>query len=342
LSARFEQDLQVLRLHSDRGGEFSSGLLWDFYREEGITQLVTLPASPQQNGIDERRIGLVMELNLWPSVSVPETSPTLRWTGEVGDASAFWVRGALSLVRDGSAGKLSPRTLHCVFLSFPTDAPPWAVLPPCLASHPHRTSPLMSPPPVDPLYPQGPAPSGVSQVDPPPLVEPLEVSSDTSRPAEGGEPAADDTAATRCSPRVETPLGFPPRPSSLPPLPITVYSGAAEDGDTGGADSRGASPEVADSRGVESGGAGSGGAGSGGADTGGAASPSGGGVVGAPAGAWSTGAGGAAGVGAAGAGGTGAAGAGGTGAAGAGGARARGTGAAGARGAGAVEINERE
>ncbi|CAI7852627.1 unnamed protein product [Closterium sp. NIES-53] len=29
------------------------------------------------------------QLNLWPRVSLPETSPTLRWTGEVGDASVF-------------------------------------------------------------------------------------------------------------------------------------------------------------------------------------------------------------------------------------------------------------
>ncbi|CAI7865506.1 unnamed protein product, partial [Closterium sp. NIES-54] len=28
-------------------------------------------------------------LNLWPRVSLPETSPTLRWTGKVGDASVF-------------------------------------------------------------------------------------------------------------------------------------------------------------------------------------------------------------------------------------------------------------
>ncbi|CAI7852879.1 unnamed protein product [Closterium sp. NIES-54] len=32
------------------------------------------------------------QLNLWPRVSLPETSPTLLWTGEVGDASRF--RGA--------------------------------------------------------------------------------------------------------------------------------------------------------------------------------------------------------------------------------------------------------
>ncbi|CAI5940057.1 unnamed protein product [Closterium sp. NIES-65] len=31
------------------------------------------------------------QLDLWPRVSLPETSPTLRWTGEVGDASVFRV-----------------------------------------------------------------------------------------------------------------------------------------------------------------------------------------------------------------------------------------------------------
>ncbi|CAI7772231.1 unnamed protein product, partial [Closterium sp. NIES-54] len=115
LRERFGQDLLVFRLHSDRGGEFSSTLLRDFCCGEGILQSFTLPDSPQQNGIAERRIGLVMEvartsmihaadshflwpfavryaahqLNLWPRVSLPKTSPTLRWTGEVGDASVF-------------------------------------------------------------------------------------------------------------------------------------------------------------------------------------------------------------------------------------------------------------
>ncbi|CAI7781134.1 unnamed protein product [Closterium sp. NIES-53] len=56
------EDLPVLRLHSDRGGEFSSDLLRDFCRGEGITESFTLPDSPQQNGIAEHRIGLVMEV----------------------------------------------------------------------------------------------------------------------------------------------------------------------------------------------------------------------------------------------------------------------------------------
>ncbi|CAI7890126.1 unnamed protein product [Closterium sp. NIES-53] len=61
LRERFRQDLPVLRVHSDRGGEFSSDLLRDFCRGEGILRSFTLPASPQKNGIAERRIGKVME-----------------------------------------------------------------------------------------------------------------------------------------------------------------------------------------------------------------------------------------------------------------------------------------
>ncbi|CAI7736959.1 unnamed protein product [Closterium sp. NIES-53] len=150
LRERFSRDFLFLRLHSNRSGEFSSDLLVEFCRDEGIVQSLTLPASPQQNGIDERRIGLIMEvartsmihadaphilwpfavryaahqLNLWPSFSELETSHTLRWIGKVGGALVFRVSGALSIVRDANASKLSSCTLHCVFLGFPTDIPP--------------------------------------------------------------------------------------------------------------------------------------------------------------------------------------------------------------------------
>ncbi|CAI7926741.1 unnamed protein product, partial [Closterium sp. NIES-53] len=206
LRARFGQDLPVLRLHSDRGGEFSSDLLQDFCRGEGITQSFTLPDSPQQNGIAEHRIGLVMEvartstihaaaphflwpfavryaahqLNLWPRVSLPETSPTLRWTGKVGNASVFRVWGCRAFVRDTSADKLSARAILCVFLGFVPDAPGWQfyhptsrrVLPsedvtfdesvPFYRLFPYRSAPspppplflAPGPPPVDPLPPQ--------------------------------------------------------------------------------------------------------------------------------------------------------------------------------------------
>ncbi|CAI7866928.1 unnamed protein product, partial [Closterium sp. NIES-53] len=129
-----------LRLRESFGSDFP-----------GIGQTFTLPASPQQNGIAERRIGMVMDvartsmihaaaphflwpfavqyaahqLNLQPRVSLPETSPTLLWTGKVGDASAFRVWGSRAFVRDLSADKLSPRATPCVFLGFPPDAPGW-------------------------------------------------------------------------------------------------------------------------------------------------------------------------------------------------------------------------
>ncbi|CAI7737005.1 unnamed protein product [Closterium sp. NIES-53] len=359
LRERFRRDLPVQRLHSDKGGEFSSSLLEAFCRDKGIRQTFTLPASPQQNGVAERRIGLIMELNLWPRVSEPETSPTLRWTGKVGDALVFRVWGVLSLVRDAKVSKLSSRTLRCVFLGFPIDAPPWQLHHPrelrvfsshdvtfdefvCFyrlhlhASHPVPLAPLFLvpiPSRVDPLPPQGPAPSGVSQVDPPPLVEPLEISSDSSGPAEGGDPAADDTAATRRSPRLETPPGFPPRRPSPPPQPAAVDSGA---------ETAGIEPGGAATGGAGSGGAATGGVASGGADSGGAASPSGGGAVGyGPAGTGAASPRGTAGAGGAGGTAGAAAGAGGTrGAAGARGTRAASLGSAGgaarAGGAGAT------
>ncbi|CAI7741721.1 unnamed protein product [Closterium sp. NIES-54] len=113
LRERFGQYLSVVRLHSDRGGEFSSDLLRDFCHGEGILQSFTLLDSPQQNGIAERCIGLVTEFNLWPHVSLPETSPTLRWTRKVGDASVFRVWGARAFVRDPFADKLSARAIPC-------------------------------------------------------------------------------------------------------------------------------------------------------------------------------------------------------------------------------------
>ncbi|CAI7892538.1 unnamed protein product [Closterium sp. NIES-54] len=67
----------------------------------------------------------VHQLNLWPHVSLPETSLTLRWTGKVGDASVFRVWGSCAIVCDTSADKLSARAIPCVFLGFSLDAPSW-------------------------------------------------------------------------------------------------------------------------------------------------------------------------------------------------------------------------
>ncbi|CAI7729153.1 unnamed protein product [Closterium sp. NIES-54] len=301
LRESFGSDFPVLRLHSDRGGEFSSARLGAFCRAQGIHQTFTLPASPQKNGIAERRIGMVMDvartsmihaaaphflwpfavqyaahqLNLQPRVSLPETSPTLRWTGKVGDASAFRVWGSRAFVRDLCADKLSPRAVPCVFLGFPPDAPGWQFYHPTsrrvLSSQdvtfdesvpyyrlfPYRTAPLPppplflapGPPPVDPLPPQGPAPSGVSQVH---VVEPVDVAVDSgaarcAEPAGAGSGGAEPEGAES---RGAEPGGAEPGGAESE----GAESGGAE---SGVAESRGAGPWGAEPGGAEPGGAGS-------------------------------------------------------------------------------------
>ncbi|CAI5978709.1 unnamed protein product [Closterium sp. NIES-65] len=253
-----------------------------------------------ENGIAERRIGIVMDvartsmvhaaaphflwlfavryaahqINLQPRVSRPETSPALLWTGKVGDASAFGVWGSRAFVRDLSADKLSPRAAPCVFLGFPPDAPGWQFYHPTsrrvLSSQdvtfdesvpfyrlfPYRTPSLPppplflvpGPPPVDPLPPQGPAPSGVSQVD---AVEPVEVTGDSGAAA-GAEPRGVETGGAETG--GAEPGGTEP-------------GGAA----TGGAEPRGAEPGGTEPGGAEPGGAEPGGAVPGGAEPGGSA-----------------------------------------------------------------------
>ncbi|CAI7795872.1 unnamed protein product [Closterium sp. NIES-54] len=180
LRERFHQDLPILRLHSDRGGEFSSDLLRDFCCGEGILQSFTFPASPQQNGIAERRIGLVMEVARTSMIHA--AAPHFLWLiakGEVGDASVFRVWGSRAFVRDTSADKLSACTIPCEVM-FDESVTFYRLFP--YRSAPPPPPPLFlapGPPPVDPLSPQGLAPSGVSQVDPLPGTAPVEVAGDS-------------------------------------------------------------------------------------------------------------------------------------------------------------------
>ncbi|CAI7844186.1 unnamed protein product [Closterium sp. NIES-54] len=203
-----------MRLHSDRGGEFSSDLLREICCGEGILQSFTLPASPQQNGVAKRHIGIVIEVAhtsviysaaphfLWPfavryashqlylrpRISSPETSPTPCWTGKVGDASVF---------RDVT---FDESVSFCRLF-------------------PYRTAPLPPPPPplflasgpplVDPLPPQGPAPSGVCQVDPLPLAVPVEVTLDAgaAKGAASAGAASGDAASGGAEPASAEPGG---------------------------------------------------------------------------------------------------------------------------------------
>ncbi|CAI7917135.1 unnamed protein product [Closterium sp. NIES-54] len=363
LSESFGSDLPVLRLHSDRGAPH--------WHVMDVTHTSMIHAAAPHFLWPFAVQYAAHQINLQPRVSLLETTPTLRWTGRVGDAYVFRVWGSRAFVRDAFADKLSSRAVLCVFLGFPPDAPGWQFYHPTsrhvLSSQdvtfdesvsyyrlfPYRTAPLPPPPlflapgapPVDPLPPQGPAISGVYQVDP---VEPVEVADDSDA-TRGAEPAGAEPGGAE--PGVTESEGA--ERGGAEPKRVEPWGAEPAGAESGGAEPWGAEPERA-----ESGGppgvpsrweplypqplrewyarrcrcaAGATGPAAGGASGAGAA---GGAADAAAAGGTSRAAGGAAGAGAAGAAGHGGAGAGGTGTVG--GARTGGTGAAGAGGAAGV------
>ncbi|CAI7742202.1 unnamed protein product [Closterium sp. NIES-53] len=233
-------------LHSDRGGEFRSGILAGFFGEQGIVQSWTLPESP-------------------------------------GVGSAFRVWGCLALVRDTSADKLSARAVPCVFLGFPVASADWSFYHPPLhqfldsrdvrfdesmsyyTRYPCRGLPVPPPPlflapslpptpaPPVPPPPRDPAPSGVSHATPLPSV-----------------------ARQVASPSPQSSSQSPQQPSVLP-RQVTVDSvgvgaGGVATGGTwsGGARSRGAGVGGAGAGSDSPGGAGAGGPGTRGASSRGA------------------------------------------------------------------------
>ncbi|CAI7876022.1 unnamed protein product, partial [Closterium sp. NIES-53] len=263
------------------GGEFSSDLLWDFCRGEGILQFFTLLASPQQIGVAECCIGLVMEVACTSMIHA--AVPHFLWP--------FAVRALVPLSAILPADKLSSRTIPCVFLGFPPDTPGWQfyhptlrrVLPsqdvmfdesvPFYRLFPYRTAPLPPAaalscprtPPVDPLPPQGPAPSGVSQVDSLLGTVSVEVAVDSgvARGTASGDAASGGAEPASVEPGGAEPAGVEPGGAESKGAEFGgAEHGGAESGDAepggaklGGTEPEGAEPGGAKSEGVESGGA---------------------------------------------------------------------------------------
>ncbi|CAI7886424.1 unnamed protein product [Closterium sp. NIES-53] len=212
------EDLPIMRLHSDRGGEFSD-LLRDFCRGEDILKSFTLPPSPYQNGIAERNIGLVMEVARTSMIHA--AAPHFMWP----------FAGSRAFVRDTSADKLSTGAIPCVFLGFPLDAHGWKFYEPTsrcvLPSHDVTFDESV------PFY--RPAPSGVSRVDPLLGTVPVEVAVDSgaTRGAASGGARSRGTEPRGAEPWGAEPAGAKPR----------------------GAEPERAEPAGAESEGAESGGA---------------------------------------------------------------------------------------
>ncbi|CAI7815045.1 unnamed protein product [Closterium sp. NIES-54] len=259
LHERFCEDLPFLRLHFDRDVEFSSDLLRDFFMEVARTSMIHADAPHFLWPFAVRYAA--HQLNLCPRVSLLETSPNLRWTGKVGDASVFQVWGSRAFVRDTFADNLSSRAIPCsvpFYRLFPYRTDPLPPLPLFLAP---------GPPPVDLLPPQGPAPSVVSQVDPLPVAEPVEVTVVSG-------------AARGAASRVAEPAGAEPgdaEPARAEPGSVEAEGaepgvGESEGAESGGFELEGADHGGAKPEGAEPGGAEFEGAESGGAEPGGTAS----------------------------------------------------------------------
>ncbi|CAI7872398.1 unnamed protein product, partial [Closterium sp. NIES-54] len=112
LRERFGKDLPVPRLHSDRGGEFSSNLLRDLCPREGILQSFTLPDSPKQNGITECRIGLAMEVARTSMIHA--AAPHFQWPFAAGTLRISSTFGPVSPCRRPRHIALDEKGWRCV------------------------------------------------------------------------------------------------------------------------------------------------------------------------------------------------------------------------------------
>ncbi|CAI7886736.1 unnamed protein product [Closterium sp. NIES-54] len=176
------------------------------------------------------------QINLQPRVSLPETTPTLRWMGKVGDVSAFRVWGSRTFVRDTTADKLSSRAVPCIFLGFPPDAPGWRFY------HPTSRHVLSS---QDVTFDESVSyyrlfPYLTASLPPPPLfpapdpAEPVEVAID-SHAAQGADPAGAGTGGAE--------------PRGAEPERVESWGAKPERAEPGGTASWGAEPARAESGG---------------------------------------------------------------------------------------------
>ncbi|CAI7846100.1 unnamed protein product, partial [Closterium sp. NIES-54] len=276
LRERFRQDIRVQRPHSDRGGAFSSDLLRDFCHWEGIllSFLFRTPLS---------KMGLLTSCLLAGDLAYTALDGEgWRCVGVAGlRLSCLCLRYAMD--------KLSARAIPCD-VTFDKSVPFYRLFP--YRSAPPPPPPLFvapGPPPVDPLPPKGPAPSGVSQVDPLSSTVPVEVAVDSGAvrgAASGGgasggakpggaepggaepEGAESKGAGSGCAERA----GVESRGAERVGVEPVIYFGTTEPwgAEPGGAEPGGAESEGAGSRGAEPGGAEHGGAEPAGMESGGA------------------------------------------------------------------------
>lgn len=138
-----QTEREIKKLRTDNGLEFCSGAFNQFCKEEGIVRHLTVPGTPQQNGVAERMNRTLLEkarcmlsnsglrkrfwaeaintacfiTNRSPHSSLNMTTPEERWSGKAADYNSLKIFGCPAYAHV-SNGKLDPRSVKCIFLGY--------------------------------------------------------------------------------------------------------------------------------------------------------------------------------------------------------------------------------
>ncbi|MCO5603740.1 hypothetical protein L7F22_057892 [Adiantum nelumboides] len=141
-----ETGCKVQTLRTDRGGEYMSGAFKDFLGKKGIKHQCTLPYTPQQNGVAERKNRSLMEMarcmlkakslphKLWmeavacaahvlnrcPTRALKTITPYESWYDRKPSVSYLRVFGCLAYahIPQQLRGKLDDKAVKCIFVGY--------------------------------------------------------------------------------------------------------------------------------------------------------------------------------------------------------------------------------
>ncbi|MCO5597384.1 hypothetical protein L7F22_051460 [Adiantum nelumboides] len=141
-----ETGCKVQTLRTDRGGEYMSGAFKDFLGKKGIKHQCTMPYTPQQNGVAERKNGYLMEMarcmlkakslphKLWmeavacaahvlnrcPTCALKTITPYESWYDRKPSVSHLRVFGCLAYahIPQQLRGKLDDKAVNCIFVGY--------------------------------------------------------------------------------------------------------------------------------------------------------------------------------------------------------------------------------
>ncbi|MCO5566282.1 hypothetical protein L7F22_019958 [Adiantum nelumboides] len=141
-----ETGCKVQTLRTDRGGEYMSGAFKDFLEKKGIKHQCTMPYTPQQNGVAERKNKSLMEMarcmlkakslphKLWmeavacaahdlnrcPTRALKTITPYESWYDRKPSVSYLRVFGCLAYahIPQQLRGKLDDKAIKCIFVGY--------------------------------------------------------------------------------------------------------------------------------------------------------------------------------------------------------------------------------